>query len=239
MYVKSYKLNNSYTTYVIHHSNSDDVESNNECSSYCKPLEWKCGVKVKHAFHGTGIISSISENQIVVHFKHSKVGKKNISVSFFFENSPDEIDSLNLCDWQKFLVNINQSVHLVFGLFCSKIEYDASYFTHFYTSNNYSIRFVCHWASLNPTKINWSLTNKGLLTSMPSVARSFSISSSVISGSLFLRSRDLYKSPLVLKNFLRGKPLCACQLVNSSKVGLSNLMSRNSYSVRWFIWGNR
>ena len=56
---------------------------------------------------------------------------------------------------------------------------------------NYCLQSFSHSASLNPTSTKSSPINSGLFTSIPSVARSFSISSSVISGSLFFSSIDL------------------------------------------------
>lgn len=98
MYATSYKINNSYTTYVIH----DYEEDYGSCFQYkepIKPLEWKRGAKVNHAFHGKGVINNISNHQVTVHFKESKVYRKlkNIQVTFEFKSKPSEIDSLCLC----------------------------------------------------------------------------------------------------------------------------------------------
>ena len=93
MYVTSYKLNNSYTTYVVR-----DGEDN--VKSYpVKTLEWKCGAKVRHSFHGQGIIRGIANHKITVYFKQSQTFKKlkNIQVTFEFQNMPSELDSLRLC----------------------------------------------------------------------------------------------------------------------------------------------
>lgn len=100
MYTTSYKLNNSYTTYVIH--DYECASNNDYYVHYHKPtkcLEWKPGTKVKHTFHGIGVINSISQNQVLVHFKNSKAFKKfkNIQVAFEFKQAPKEIDSLSLC----------------------------------------------------------------------------------------------------------------------------------------------
>ena len=95
----------------------------------------------------------------------------------------------------------------------------------------FHFKFISHSFSLKPTSIKSSSITNGRFTSIPSLARSFNISSSDIEGSLFLRSRDLYNSPLVLKNFLSGKPLFVNHSVNSSSVGLSIFISLNSYSI--------
>ena len=58
-------------------------------------------------------------------------------------------------------------------------------------TTNYFSKTVFHSASLNPTRTKLSPTSNGRFTSIPSPARSFNISSSVMAGSLFLRSRDL------------------------------------------------
>ena len=73
-----------------------------------------------------------------------------------------------------------------------------------------------HSASLKPTRTLSPLIRNGLFTSIPSVARSLSCSSSLISGNLFFSSMDLYNCPLVLKNFFSGKPLFSYHSFNSS-----------------------
>ena len=98
MYVTSYKINNSYTTYVIHDYGEDTPRS----SAYqkpIKPLEWKRGAKVNHTFHGIGKISKIGNNQITVHFSNTKAHKRlrNIQVTFCFKAKPSEIENLWLC----------------------------------------------------------------------------------------------------------------------------------------------
>ena len=98
MYATTYKINNSYTTYVIH----DYGENHSKSYTYQKPakqLEWRCGAKVNHVFHGKGVINNISKNYITVHFKESKMNRKfkNIQVTFEFRTKPGEIDSLCLC----------------------------------------------------------------------------------------------------------------------------------------------
>lgn len=99
MFITAYKLNNSYTTYVIHDYLDDE---NNKYDYYQKrqdPLEWRKGTSVIHNFHGKGVISSISQNLVVVHFKNSKIYRKqrDIRVGFEFKNKPSEIESLYLC----------------------------------------------------------------------------------------------------------------------------------------------
>ncbi len=93
MYVTSYKLNNSYTTYVVR-----DGEDN--VKSYpVKTLEWKCGAKVNHYLYGEGIITSIKAKKVFVKFCDSKAPKalRNIQVMFEFKKTPREINSLKLC----------------------------------------------------------------------------------------------------------------------------------------------
>ena len=71
----------------------------------------------------------------------------------------------------------------------------------------------------------------GRFTSIPSVARSFNWSSSVISFSLSFRFICLYNMPLVLKNFLSWSPLIVYHSFNSSYVGFSSLIARSSNST--------
>ena len=99
MYVTSYKINNSYTTYVIHDSGGDNRSDN---YTYRKPtpmLEWKKDAKVSHYFYGIGKICEITNHMVTVHFKNSKGQKRlrNIQVSFEYNHVPNEIDSLKLC----------------------------------------------------------------------------------------------------------------------------------------------
>ena len=98
MYARKYKLNNSYTTYVIIDC-EDDERPKSEYQKPQKPLEWKVGAKVSHSFHGKGVISSISEHRITVHFKDSKMFRKmgSFQISFEFKIKPNEIGSLHLC----------------------------------------------------------------------------------------------------------------------------------------------
>lgn len=98
MYVTSYKINNSYTTYVIHDSGDDRSDN----YTYRKPtpkLEWKKDAKVSHYFYGIGKICEITNHMVTVHFKNSKGQKRmrNIQVSFEYNRMPNEIDSLRLC----------------------------------------------------------------------------------------------------------------------------------------------
>ena len=72
---------------------------------------------------------------------------------------------------------IKAKTHLYSGAF---FAYHQAYFI-----------FFVHSASLNPTSTKSAPMSIGRFTSIPSVERSFSISSSVIVGSLFLRSSDL------------------------------------------------
>ena len=99
MYATSYKLNNSYTTYVIH----DDSEDNRKPNIYqkpSKPLEWKCGAKVSHPVHGKGVICSMPDHRIFVQFNASKaVGRRRarVVVEFSYAKKPTEIMGLRLC----------------------------------------------------------------------------------------------------------------------------------------------
>ena len=98
MFTTSYKLNNSYTTYVIHDFGVDMRDN----YTYIKPppkLEWKKDAKVSNYFYGTGKICDISSHRVTVHFRNDKAQKKmrNILVSFEYNNAPSEIDGLRLC----------------------------------------------------------------------------------------------------------------------------------------------
>ena len=98
MYATSYKINNSYTTYVIH-DYEEDYGSYFQYKKPIKPLEWKRGAKVKHSLHGKGKISDITKNRITVSFSNSRAFRKakNITVTYEFREKPSEIDSLCLC----------------------------------------------------------------------------------------------------------------------------------------------
>ena len=97
MYVTYYKLNNSYTTYVIH--DDGGYNTSNQYRKSTKPLEWKCGSSVNHMIYGKGVIQSISKNRITVRFNESKIYRniKYIQITFEFKTRPSEIDSLCLC----------------------------------------------------------------------------------------------------------------------------------------------
>ena len=82
--------------------------------------------------------------------------------------------------------------------------------------------------SLKPNSIAESVTRIGLLTNMPSLARSSSCSSSLMFVILSFSPISLYSIPLVLKNFLSGNPLCLYHFVSSSFVGRSSLISLSS-----------
>ena len=98
MYVTTCKINNSYTTYTVL-DYEDDFNHMFKYQEKRKSPEWKRGAKVKHVFHGIGVISNISDNQITVQFQKSKVYRrlKSIHVVFEFKNEPGEVDSLRLC----------------------------------------------------------------------------------------------------------------------------------------------
>ena len=98
MYAIAYKLNNSYTTYIVRDDGVDDHRFD-QYQRPVKPLEWKKGAKVKHSFHGIGEISDISGNLLTVHFKESKAYRKrrDVRVGFLFKNKPSEIEGLYLC----------------------------------------------------------------------------------------------------------------------------------------------
>ena len=98
MYVTSYKINNSYTTYVVHDCEEEVPKICNTQKS-AKPLVWERGARVKHPFHGKGKIQDISHNQITVSFNNSKALRKakNIIVTYEFKTKPSEIDCLHLC----------------------------------------------------------------------------------------------------------------------------------------------
>lgn len=98
MYVTSYKINNSYITYVIHDSDYDR-ENNYTYKKSAPKLEWKKGAKVSHYFYGVGKILDIAGNVVRVDFNKPKFLKrqKKIQVSFEYIVDPGEIDSLRLC----------------------------------------------------------------------------------------------------------------------------------------------
>lgn len=98
MYATSYKINNSYTTYVIH-DYGEDTPRSYTYQRQVKQLEWKRGAKVKHYFYGDGKIKNITDSQIFVEFCNARAPKtlSNIQVMFKFKKVPSEIDSLRLC----------------------------------------------------------------------------------------------------------------------------------------------
>lgn len=98
MYATSYKINNSYTTYVIH-ENGEDYNKYYEYRKPIKALDWKRGAKVNHYFYGKGKIKNITQNQILVSFSNANGPKflRNIQVMFEFKKTPREIESLKLC----------------------------------------------------------------------------------------------------------------------------------------------
>ena len=55
--------------------------------------------KVRHDFHGVGVISCISDHSITVHFKNSTINRKlkNFQVTCSFDKKPSEVESLSLC----------------------------------------------------------------------------------------------------------------------------------------------
>ena len=99
MYAKKYKLNDSYTTYVIIDCEDNEVRREHEYQESRKPLEWKPGNKVNHAFHGKGVISSIIDHKVTVNFKSSKILRKvkDFQITFGYINKPSEISNLHLC----------------------------------------------------------------------------------------------------------------------------------------------
>ena len=98
MYVTAYKLNNSYTTYVVKECD-DETKSFRRNESPRKSASWNCGATVKHWTHGKGIINRMDSNHITVCFDDSKIFGRNrlVQITFTFQNSPREIDALCLC----------------------------------------------------------------------------------------------------------------------------------------------
>ena len=97
-----YKLNDSYITYVVYDYDLDnDSEKTNSIRFQAshKPLSWEKGAKVEHIFHGEGVIWDISNNTVTVYFMQSKVLRAlgSILSTYQFRESPNEIDSLYLC----------------------------------------------------------------------------------------------------------------------------------------------
>ena len=78
-----------------------------------------------------------------------------------------------------------------------------------------------------------SFTRTGRFTSMPSLAKSFSCSSSDISGSFSFRDKARYARPLVLKNLRSGSPLAFHQAYSSFSEGRLDWISRSVYATPW------
>jgi hypothetical protein len=100
MYIRKYKLNYSYTTYVVVETEFEVPTREFPTHKKKKALEWKKGSTVKHAFHGKGTIVDITEGEITVKFNKSKKVPclRNFVVTFDFKNKPSEINNLHLCD---------------------------------------------------------------------------------------------------------------------------------------------
>lgn len=100
MYIKEYKLNHSYTTYVVIETEEDEPRVK-ECSTnmHVKPLKWARGSKVNHSFHGKGVICEIGNNEVKVRFEKSKLFPKikSFVVTFNYLTKPNEIGNLTLC----------------------------------------------------------------------------------------------------------------------------------------------
>lgn len=93
----SYKINNSYTVYVVTGSDGyreDDFYYRRQSS---KP-EWKKGAKVFHSFYGNGIINEITNNLVLIHFKNTKSNPnfRDVLVQFNYHKNPSEISNLKL-----------------------------------------------------------------------------------------------------------------------------------------------
>ena len=98
MYAVPYKLNDSYTTYVV--LDWYEPRHNNYYSLLDKkPLKWEVGAYVKHPFHGEGEICYIDNHKLSVIFYNSRqfVRRTPIKVDFEFSLKPSEISSLRLC----------------------------------------------------------------------------------------------------------------------------------------------
>ena len=107
-------------------------------------------------------------------------------------------------------------------------QQNNSYLFHIVFEHLYSFVQLSIYDSqiLNPTRTKESEMISGRFTSIPSVANNASCSSSLMVGNLSFKDMDLYKRPLVLKNFFNGRPLCLYQRVSSSFVGFCSLMWR-------------
>ena len=68
-----YKLNNSYTTYVVDDYEIEKQEQRlNQCNNHNSKTEWKIGAKVVHWHYGKGEICDITDNLISVKFVYKK-----------------------------------------------------------------------------------------------------------------------------------------------------------------------
>ena len=68
-----YKLNNSYTTYVVDDYEIEKQEQRlNQCNNHNSKIEWKIGAKVVHWHYGKGEICDITDNLISVKFVYKK-----------------------------------------------------------------------------------------------------------------------------------------------------------------------
>ena len=96
MFIQKYKLNNSYTTYVVMDDGKEEFKTVRLKSLV---TDWSVGNKVIHPFHGEGTISMLGSNELAVVFRSSKLFKnvKDVIISYTFNNSPKEIDNLKLC----------------------------------------------------------------------------------------------------------------------------------------------
>ena len=99
MYIRKYKLNNSYTTYVvIENEENEPMRTENEIYKDKKTLEWVRGSEVNHYFHGKGVICDIRSNEVMVRFGKSKLFPKikNYIVTFAYSTKPNQIEGLTL-----------------------------------------------------------------------------------------------------------------------------------------------
>ena len=99
MYIRKYKLNNSYTTYVvIENEENESTRKKNKIFKDKKQLEWVRGSKVNHSFHGKGVIYDVGNNEVKVCFERSKFFPKikNYIVTFAYCIKPNEIEGLTL-----------------------------------------------------------------------------------------------------------------------------------------------
>lgn len=100
--MKKFKINDSYTTFVI---DETDIENQKERELFQDSgkrslLAWRKGAKVMHWSHGRGTIIEINEDQITVDFgyhleKSSK--KKQFNKIVTFDAKEAKNNSLKLC----------------------------------------------------------------------------------------------------------------------------------------------